>query len=66
MVRELPDFLKQQIRVQEGGDAVLAEIRVMVQADVFFYRLWSYSTDFMNQMGGGDQFGPLLVAAQDP
>ena len=64
VVRELPDFLKQQIRLQEGGDAVLAEIRLMVQADVFFYRLWSYSTDFMSQQGGGDQFGPLLVAAR--
>jgi len=64
VVRELPDFLKQQIRVQERGDAVLSEIKVLVQADVFFYRLWSYSTDFMNQMGGGDQFGPLLVAAR--
>ncbi len=64
VVRELPDFLKQQIRLQEGGDAVLAEIRLMIQADVFFYRLWSYATDFMSQQGGGDQFGPLLVAAR--
>jgi hypothetical protein len=64
VVRELPEFLKQQIRIQERGEAVLSEIKVLVQADVFFYRLWSYSTDFMNQMGGGDQFGPLLVAAR--
>ena len=64
VIRELPEFLKQQIRAQEKGDAVLSEIKVLVQADVFFYRLWSYSTDFMSQMGGGDQFGPLLVAAR--
>lgn len=64
VIRELPEFLKQQIRVQEGGDAVLCEIKVLVRADVFFYRLWSYSTEFMSQMGGGDQFGPLLVAAR--
>ncbi len=64
VVRDLPEFLKQQIRIQEQGDAVLSEIKVLIQADVFFYRLWSYSTDFMSRQGGGDQFGPLLVAAR--
>ena len=31
--------------------------------DGFFFRLWSYETDFMAQHGGGDQFGPLVIAA---
>lgn len=64
VIRELPEFLTQRIRAQERGDAVLSEIKVLVQADVFFYRLWSYSTEFMSQMGGGEQFGPLLIAAR--
>jgi hypothetical protein len=64
VIRDLPEFLSQRIRVQEGGDAIVSNIKVMVGVDVFFYRLWSYSTDFMSQHGGLDQFGPLLVAAR--
>lgn len=64
VARELPEFLESRIREQEGGDAVVSQIRIQVQVDGFFFRLWSYSTDFMNQHGGGEQFGPLLVAAQ--
>jgi hypothetical protein len=64
VIRELPEFLSQRIRGQEGGDAIVSNIKVMVGVDVFFYRLWSYSTDFMSQHGGLDQFGPLLVGAR--
>lgn len=64
VIRELPEFLRQRIRAQEGGDAVVSDVKVMIGADVFFYRLWSYSTDFMNQHGGMDQFGPLLIGAR--
>ena len=64
VVRELPDFLRQKIRAREGGDAVTSDVRVMIAVDGFFYRLWSYSTDFMKQHGGGNQFGPLVVAAR--
>jgi hypothetical protein len=62
--RELPDFLRRAIRNQEGGDAVVSQIKLMVGVDAFFYRLWSYETDFMNQHGSGEQFGPLLIAAR--
>jgi hypothetical protein len=64
VIRDLPEFLSQRIRAEEGGDAVVSNVKVMVGVDVFFYRLWSYSTDFMSQHGGLDQFGPLLVAAR--
>ncbi len=64
VVRDLPPLLKNSIRQQEGGDAMVSEIRKQVVVDGFFFRLWSYSTDFMKQHGGGDQFGPLLVAAR--
>ncbi len=63
VVRELPEFLSRQIRDQEQSDAMIADIRVPITIDAFFFRLWSYSTDFMTQYGGTDQFGPLMVAA---
>ncbi|MDE0863592.1 MAG: hypothetical protein OSA98_07370 [Rubripirellula sp.] len=64
VIRELPVFLEKTIRVQEGGDAIVSEVKMMIQVDGFFFRLWSYDTDFMAQHGGGEQFGPLLIAAE--
>ena len=63
VARQLPEFLQQRIRAREGGDAVVSQFRMQVGADGFFYRLWSYQTDFMDKHGNGKQFGPLLVAA---
>ena len=63
VTRSLPVFLEKQIQQQEGGDAVISELKTMIQMDGFFFRLWSYETDFMAQHGGGDQFGPLVIAA---
>ncbi len=64
VVRELPDFLRQRIRAQEGGEAMVSEISEPIVVDAFFFRLWSYATDYMKLYGGGDQFGPLLIAAR--
>jgi hypothetical protein len=64
VTRQLPPFLVQRIRQREGGSAVVSQIRMKVQADAFFFRLWSYETDFMSQYGSGEQFGPLLIAAR--
>ena len=63
VVKELPRFLRDAIRNQEGGDAVVSMISVPVQVDGFFFRLWSYSSDKMEREGAGDQFGPLLMVA---
>ena len=63
VTRSLPIFLEKQIQQQEGGDAVISELKTQIQIDGFFFRLWSYETDFMAQHGGGDQFGPLVIAA---
>jgi len=63
VTRSLPAFLENRITEQEGGAAVISELKTMIQMDGFFFRLWSYETDFMAQNGGGDQFGPLLIAA---
>ena len=61
---ELPEFLKTAIQIHEGGDAVVSDIRAQVQVDGFFFRLWSYETDYMKQFGDEKQFGPLLIAAR--
>lgn len=63
VTRSLPMFLEKKIKEQEGGDAVISELKTMIQMDGFFFRLWSYETDFMAQHGGGNQFGPLVIAA---
>ena len=64
VMKELPDFLSQAIRQQEGGDSAATMISRPVQVEAFFFRLWSYSSDFMERQGGGDQFGPLLMVAR--
>jgi hypothetical protein len=61
---EIPEFLQDRIRIQEGGEAVVSQHRSLLAVDGFFYRLWSYQSEFMDQHGGGDQFGPLFVAAR--
>lgn len=61
---ELPEFFLEPIRARQGGEAVIASIRWKFAMDGFFYRLWGYESDFMAQHGGGQQFGPLLVAAR--
>jgi len=61
--RRLPDFLQQQIAAQHGDRAIQVQLRSMIQFEGFFYRLWSYESEFMNRFGGGDQIAPLLVAA---
>jgi hypothetical protein len=64
VMRELPEFLKKAIRVHEGGDAVVSDVNMRVQVNGFFFRLWSYETDYMKQFGDEKQFGPLLIAAE--
>ncbi len=66
VTKELPDFLRSQIRNQSGGGAVVASVRQKFGMDGFFYRLWGYESDFMAQQGGGQQFGPLLIVSEIP
>ena len=63
-IQQLPAFLRDQIRLQEGGDAMVAQISLPLEVDGFFFRLWGYETDYMEKFGGGEQFGPLLIAAR--
>lgn len=64
VMKELPTFLSDAIREQEGGDAVVSMISRPVQIEGFFFRLWSYESDKMQREGAGNQFGPLLMVAR--
>lgn len=71
---DLPDFLRQAA----GGDdptlspdganpvtdPVVGMAKVPVTVSGFFYRLWSYQSDFMESRGGDDQFAPLIIAGR--
>ncbi len=73
VVRELPEFLLQQAQAGNAAQGTkplaadqidTAMVSTQITVDGFFYRLWSYESRFMEQHGGGDQFGPLLIAAR--
>lgn len=61
---ELPPFLIEAIGKKAGVGAVVAEVSRQIIVDGFFFRLWSYQTEYMKQFGGEDQFGPLVIAAR--
>ncbi|MCC9600002.1 hypothetical protein LOC67_05465 [Stieleria sp. JC731] len=57
---KLPEFLDAEFRQR---NSLVAMISHPVTVEGFFYRLWSYSNEFMTKEGGGKQVGPLIVAA---
>lgn len=52
---ELPEFLQ-----QGQGDDWVSTQTVPIRVEGFFYRLWSYESDFMKARGG-KQFAPLVI-----
>ncbi len=57
----LPEFLRQEF---ERQNSLVAIVSHPVVVEGFFYRLWSYSNEFMTREGGGKQVGPLIVASR--
>ncbi|MEO1529002.1 MAG: hypothetical protein AAFX06_26570 [Planctomycetota bacterium] len=57
----LPEFLESEF---ESEQTVVQMISAPVRIDGFFYRLWSYRNEFIDQRGGGSQIGPLIVVAR--
>ncbi|KAA5543249.1 hypothetical protein FYK55_13310 [Roseiconus nitratireducens] len=57
---ELPTEIRQPLETQ---GSVTAMIRQPVRIEGFYYRLWSYSSEFMTREGGGKQVAPLVVVA---
>lgn len=56
----LPDVLADQV----GQNVIIAEVSRQVAVDGFFYRLWSYKSQYMKRFGDAEQFGPLVIAAR--
>lgn len=57
---DLPEVL-----AGRAGDAVVvAEVSRQVAVDGFFYRLWSYKSQYMKRFDDAEQFGPLVIAAR--
>ena len=65
VIRELPEFLT---RVENQGPAeiesIVRPLRGKLLVKGFFFRLWAYESEFMQQQGGSSQFGPLLIASE--
>jgi hypothetical protein len=63
---KLPDFI--ETAIDPSGQAFARNDVLMLSrqliVDGFFYRLWSYESDLMRRHGGGDQFGPLVMASR--
>jgi hypothetical protein len=57
----LPPALAEELR-REGS--VVAMVSQPVSIDGFFFRLWSYRNEFMQQQGVDKQVGPLLIASR--
>ena len=57
----LPEFLRAEF---EAERSVVQMVSTPVRVDGFFYRLWSYRNEFIDQRGGGSQVGPLMVVSR--
>ncbi|WP_044255433.1 hypothetical protein [Rhodopirellula sp. SWK7] len=55
---EVPEFLTGD---SGDGEQLVTTINRAIRVEGFFYRLWSYESDFMKQRGG-KQFAPLVIA----
>lgn len=58
---DLPQKLKRQMKREKSAVMMTSEPVVI---DGFFYRLWSYTNEFMTREGGGKQVGPLIVVSR--
>lgn len=63
VVAELPEFIRRRIDPVPGTAVVSCPLRGKILVEGFLFRLWSYSSQFMDLQGGGSQLGPLLIAA---
>ncbi|TWT52477.1 hypothetical protein Pla22_01010 [Rubripirellula amarantea] len=61
---ELPEFLRREMEKRDGSGAIISDVAMRIRVDGFFFRLWSYASDYMKQFGDAQQFGPLVVVAQ--
>lgn len=65
--RELPPFFKPLLtagNATEADSTDMAMVSTSIGVDGYFYRLWSYESEYMARHGGGNQFGPLVIASR--
>ncbi len=60
----LPEQMVQAIEQQSGRDAAVAMVRQPLLVEGFYYRQWSYDSEFAQSRRAGRQFGPLLMASR--
>ncbi|MFG0255601.1 MAG: hypothetical protein ACF787_10985 [Rhodopirellula sp. JB053] len=58
VTREVPSFLRHS---DDADGRLVTTLNRAILVEGFFYRLWSYDSDFMKQRGG-KQFAPLIIA----
>ncbi len=62
-IKDLPDFLQSKSANSSNADEkIVRPFRGRLAMEGFFFRLWAYESEFMQQRGGSEQFGPLLIA----
>ncbi|QDV67036.1 hypothetical protein Poly24_07270 [Rosistilla carotiformis] len=59
---ELPPFLNELVSQDGRVTKAMLMHKAMIDVDGFFYRLWTYETDFVSSKGGDRQIGPLIAA----
>ena len=64
VTRQLPDFLAKELGESVADPAIQRDVRVRMQLEGYFFRLWSYSSELMDEYGDNQQFGPLIVASR--
>ncbi|WP_153557907.1 hypothetical protein [Roseimaritima sediminicola] len=60
----LPPQLTERMDRQVGAGSAVTMLRVPIRVNGFYYRQWSYDTEYMDAQQAGRQFGPLLMASQ--
>lgn len=63
VTKDLPKFLQKDGESIQPDRSIVRPLRGKLSVDGFFFRLWSYESEFMKQKGGESQFGPLIIAA---
>lgn len=58
---KLPPFLSDLVTEDGRVSKAMLMHKAMIDVDGFFYRLWTYETDFVSSKGGDRQIGPLIA-----
>ncbi|QDS86753.1 hypothetical protein EC9_09270 [Rosistilla ulvae] len=58
---KLPPFLNDLVSQNGRVTKAMLMHKAMIDVDGFFYRLWTYETDFVSSKGGDRQIGPLIA-----